>query len=164
MEGGGFEPPKAEPSDLQSDPFGHSGTPPRERSCVFSSSAMPLSTIITPECLIFRAPAMLKTRDKTAKKTPERLTPGSLNGAGTKSRTRDLLITSQLLYQLSYTGKKADMPAKTGAHSIGIGVPGAMWLNRNSGTPREHGNASSLRHRRLIRPPQRSGFNIRPFW
>ncbi len=27
-----------------------------------------------------------------------------LNGAGTKSRTRDLLITNQLLYQLSYTG------------------------------------------------------------
>ncbi len=26
-------------------------------------------------------------------------------GAGTRSRTRDLLITSQLLYQLSYTGK-----------------------------------------------------------
>ena len=30
VEGGGFEPPKAEPSDLQSDPFGHSGTPPSE--------------------------------------------------------------------------------------------------------------------------------------
>ena len=29
-----------------------------------------------------------------------------LYGAGTKSRTRDLLITSQLLYQLSYTGEK----------------------------------------------------------
>jgi hypothetical protein len=28
VEGGGFEPPKAVPSDLQSDPFGHSGTPP----------------------------------------------------------------------------------------------------------------------------------------
>ena len=26
--GGGFEPPKAEPTDLQSVPFGHSGTPP----------------------------------------------------------------------------------------------------------------------------------------
>jgi len=26
------------------------------------------------------------------------------------------------------------MPAKTGAHSIGIGIPGAMWLNPNSGT------------------------------
>ena len=30
VEGGGFEPPKAEPSDLQSDPFGHSGTPPKK--------------------------------------------------------------------------------------------------------------------------------------
>jgi len=26
------------------------------------------------------------------------------------------------------------MPAKTGAHSIGIGIHGAMWLNPNSGT------------------------------
>ena len=29
---------------------------------------------------------------------------GTFYGAGTRSRTRDLLITSQLLYQLSYTG------------------------------------------------------------
>ena len=28
VEGGGFEPPKASPTDLQSVPFGHSGTPP----------------------------------------------------------------------------------------------------------------------------------------
>ena len=28
VEGEGFEPSKAEPSDLQSDPFGHSGIPP----------------------------------------------------------------------------------------------------------------------------------------
>ena len=28
MEGDGFEPSKAEPADLQSGPFGHSGTPP----------------------------------------------------------------------------------------------------------------------------------------
>ena len=28
------------------------------------------------------------------------------NGAGDRSRTHDLLITSQLLYQLSYTGVK----------------------------------------------------------
>ena len=106
VEGGGFEPPKAEPSDLQSDPFGHSGTPPRERSCVFSLSAMPMSTIFTPEFLTFRAPAVPKPGGNTVKKTPERLTPGLLIGAGTKSRTRDLLITSQLLYQLSYTGNE----------------------------------------------------------
>ena len=32
VEGGGFEPPKASPTDLQSVPFGRSGTPPRNRS------------------------------------------------------------------------------------------------------------------------------------
>ena len=32
---------------------------------------------------------------------------GTAYGAGTRSRTRDLLITSQLLYQLSYTGVMA---------------------------------------------------------
>lgn len=30
VEGEGFEPSKAEPADLQSDPFGHSGTPPKK--------------------------------------------------------------------------------------------------------------------------------------
>ncbi len=54
MEEGGFEPPKRDATDLQSAPFGHSGTPP-------------------------------------------------YIGAGDGTRTRDLLITNQLLYQLSYT-------------------------------------------------------------
>jgi hypothetical protein len=31
VEGVGFEPTKAEPSDLQSDPFGRSGTPPKKQ-------------------------------------------------------------------------------------------------------------------------------------
>ncbi len=30
VEGGGFEPPKAEPADLQSAPFDRSGTPPAQ--------------------------------------------------------------------------------------------------------------------------------------
>ncbi len=64
VEGVGFEPTKAEPADLQSAPFGHSGTPPKF-------------------------------------------------GAATKSRTRDLLITSQLLYQLSYSGTAS---YRCGAH------------------------------------------------
>ena len=50
----GFEPSKRIATDLQSAPFGHSGTLP---------------------------------------------------GAGDGTRTRDLLITNQLLYQLSYTSK-----------------------------------------------------------
>ena len=52
---GGFEPPKSATTDLQSAPFGHSGTLPYEI------------------------------------------------GAGRRTRTPDLLITNQLLYQLSYT-------------------------------------------------------------
>ena len=52
---GGFEPPKALLTDLQSAPFGHSGNPPYK------------------------------------------------NGAGNRTRTYNLLITRQLLYQLSHT-------------------------------------------------------------
>jgi hypothetical protein len=46
VEGGGFEPPKAEPSDLQSDPFGHSGTPPINGSRVF---CCPRELVSTPK-------------------------------------------------------------------------------------------------------------------
>ncbi len=70
VEGGGFEPPKAEPSDLQSDPFGHSGTPP-----IFLIAHLPMRTVKTKL--------------------------NSINGADCRNRTGDLLITSQLLYQLS---------------------------------------------------------------
>ncbi len=46
VEGGGFEPPKAEPSDLQSDPFGRSGTPPKfVKLLVFCLTNYLLSTI-----------------------------------------------------------------------------------------------------------------------
>ena len=58
---GGFEPPKLIAADLQSAPFGHSGTYPYE---------IPLD--------------------------PK-------GGAGDGTRTRNLLITNQLLCQLSYT-------------------------------------------------------------
>ena len=64
---GGFEPPKALLTDLQSAPFGHSGIPP------YSIRLM--------------------------KKV----------GAGRRTRTPDLLITNQLLYQLSYTSGSTSM-------------------------------------------------------
>ncbi len=38
VEGGGFEPPKAEPADLQSAPFGRSGTPPKIERAIFLKS------------------------------------------------------------------------------------------------------------------------------
>ena len=62
--GDGFEPSKSVTADLQSAPFGHSGTYPYkcgERRCQLR------------------------------------------RGAGERTRTPDLLITNQLLYQLSYT-------------------------------------------------------------
>ena len=61
--GGGFEPPKAAPTDLQSVPFDHSGTPP------------------------LRTVRMLGARDR--------------------NRTRDILITSEALYHLSYSGSRS---------------------------------------------------------
>ena len=62
VEEDGFEPSKSTTTDLQSAPFGHSGTPPY-------------------------AVDAFQTDD----------------GAGGRIRTPDLLITNQLLYQLSYT-------------------------------------------------------------
>ncbi len=41
VEGDGFEPSKAEPADLQSAPFGHSGTPPGEGDGFEPSKAEP---------------------------------------------------------------------------------------------------------------------------
>ena len=46
VEGGGFEPPKAEPSDLQSDPFDRSGTPPNDQR-----------RIVRPRLFIVKRPA-----------------------------------------------------------------------------------------------------------
>ena len=62
--GGGFEPPKSETSDLQSDAFGHSAIRPYS---------------ILPRLY------------------------GVIVGAGDRNRTNNLLITNQLLCQLSYT-------------------------------------------------------------
>ncbi len=62
MEGEGFEPSKAEPSDLQSDPFGHSGTPPHITFCYYffvtQYNTMNLASVVTLTTTI------LSTRDK----------------------------------------------------------------------------------------------------
>ena len=46
---------------------------------------------------------------RRSKKRPASLQAFDLYGAGTRNRTRDLLITSQLLYHLSYTGNGASL-------------------------------------------------------
>ena len=52
VEGEGFEPSKAEPSDLQSDPFDRSGTPPNEQM-IIHSLALAVNDSLTPNSNIF---------------------------------------------------------------------------------------------------------------
>ncbi len=55
-------------------------------------------------------------------------------GAGTKSRTRDLLITNQLLYQLSYAGFSNTIPlSKTSRTLILLSILGTVYLIAESG-------------------------------
>ena len=58
VEGGGFEPPKAEPADLQSAPFGHSGTPPK-RSTNFPAFAKACQHFISANLHILPERAMV---------------------------------------------------------------------------------------------------------
>ncbi len=53
VEGGGFEPPKAEPADLQSAPFGRSGTPPIQ-GAELSGDGSGVSTAFSPVSGAFR--------------------------------------------------------------------------------------------------------------
>ncbi len=46
VEGDGFEPSKAEPTDLQSVPFGHSGTPPRGVATLYLAKIQQLKCAI----------------------------------------------------------------------------------------------------------------------
>ncbi len=43
------------------------------------------------------------------------VSPGLGMGAGDRSRTRDILITSEALYQLSYTGTPGGRTTRTGS-------------------------------------------------
>ena len=47
MEGEGFEPSKAEPADLQSDPFDRSGTPPKKiKPWILLQEQLPVNQIL----------------------------------------------------------------------------------------------------------------------
>ena len=51
VEGGGFEPPKASPTDLQSVPFDRSGTPPHESDSEAGEGTRTPNHLITNEML-----------------------------------------------------------------------------------------------------------------
>ena len=105
---GGFEPPKSLTADLQSAPFGHSGTYPYKKLELVDGRKLALqafrarltpshfATKNNPQDYFLNVAYPLRVRVRLRldiKKT----------GAGGRTRTPDLLITNQLLYQLSYT-------------------------------------------------------------
>ena len=97
----GFDPSKRYAADLQSVPFGHSGTPPyihfvyapfgagRRTRSIKDRLGLSLAGNSPPDCYILIVRVSLSICS---------------GGAGRRTRTPDLLITNQLLYQLSYTG------------------------------------------------------------
>ena len=130
VEGGGFEPPKVEPADLQSAPFDHSGTPPKikphillehsasvnrntlKRQIFFSASTHAINTNAKYTFLLFLTALFRQniSHKKIQNKNAHSFNIiieccGPLFGAGDRSWTHDILITSEALYQLSYTGK-----------------------------------------------------------
>ena len=82
VEGGGFEPPKSSTTDLQSAPFGHSGT----------------------------LPYVLRRRAGRGRMCVPFYTRDGVDGAGERNRTINLLITNQLLCLLSYTSRECFVP------------------------------------------------------
>jgi hypothetical protein len=82
VEGGGFEPPKVEPADLQSAPFDRSGTPPKikphillERSTSVNRNLLKRRLFFCTAKLyavtVFQTSASLKNQQKSRRiKTP----------------------------------------------------------------------------------------------
>ena len=90
VEGEGFEPSKPVAPDLQSGPFDRSGTPPKNGKS-------------GPGFVLLRCFVVLSW--------------GNLRRAGDGTRTRNLLITNQLLYQLSYASAW-DCPCVVGPSDV----------------------------------------------
>ena len=112
----GFEPAKALPSDLQSDPFGRSGTSPNGQGplqalsrvkregaqadldsdagcryqCITHVGSRPRELCSRAIPCVFRCDGAIRSTE--------------VDGASDGTRTHDHLITNQGLYQLSYTG------------------------------------------------------------
>ena len=96
VEEDGFEPSKSTTTDLQSAPFGHSGTPPYSlfvSSCQIEAQRSGFD--LERRCSGGSELSCLHGSERSEACTDD--------GAGGRIRTPDLLITNQLLYQLSYT-------------------------------------------------------------
>ena len=103
--GTGFEPVKAMPSDLQSDPFGHSGILPWDPGSPTAQGAVAGTSdpVRTRERRRRRA-ALPSHRFGLVASERSGANSGTSAGASGGTRTHNHLITNQVLCQLSYAG------------------------------------------------------------
>ena len=114
VEGAGFEPAKASPADLQSAPFNNSGTPPYRMCDAGNGEAF---ANLKPLVYLNFQPLIAYFS----------------TGAGDGTRTRNLLITSQLLCQLSYAGADTSIIISDNRDAVNHFSAG-KYSNNNSGT------------------------------
>ena len=104
VDGDGFEPSKSTTTDLQSAPFGRSGTHPRKviwnwlfgfQGNFGAGDGTRTRNLLITNQLLCQLSYFGVTNFFVGK-----------NGAGDGTRTRNLLITNQLLCQLSYTSQQ----------------------------------------------------------
>ena len=99
MEEEGFEPSKSLTTDLQSAPFGHSGTPPY---WMWDIPAIGRTGSVPANRTYPRKPYIPLSKSQALRPPAPDL---QYIGADDGTRTRNLLITNQLLCQLSYISK-----------------------------------------------------------
>ena len=87
VEGGGFEPPKAEPADLQSAPFDRSGTPPTTSRSEYEAR-LSIIQVGFPTTILSSASCFIHPSRPSAVPRPGQLFRGARRG----TRTPDRLI------------------------------------------------------------------------
>ena len=144
---GGFEPPKSLTTDLQSAPFGHSGIPPYS---VFEYLPLdsPTNLLVLarrPSEAVAERKGERRERRAVFRASGKRNTASVLRrGAGRRTRTPDLLITNQLLYQLSYTSiATARMIIAEGVKKVNCF---SKYFRRDFTPPHLHSPAASAAH------------------
>ena len=113
----GFEPSKAEPADLQSAPFGHSGTSPQfiewcrlsdsnQPPADYKSAALPdelkRQINLTVKIKLAEVTRLELATSCVTGKHSNQLSYTSKNGGHNWARTSDPLLVRQVLSQLSY--------------------------------------------------------------
>ena len=132
VEGGGFEPPKALPTDLQSVPFSHSGTPPHKN--YKAARRRPVSHYIKPSPASPRWSWRWDSNPQPADYKSAAL-PIELRQLDKTGNTNRFIPKDQLIFWLAQTFKEAkhnqalSLAAKRLIVKIRIAYSSIFWAN-----------------------------------